>query len=132
MQWLAVQDFWRYLEAVFSNPVTAKELPQEFARFARVDKSYMKMTKRAHDTKNVLQVRTTNLCFLAQYPDNVRAKFLFSLVSYDFIDFSGGQFNIEMNKMYIACVFGTRNLQFHIILPFLYIISINTVYVDRC
>ena len=41
---------------MFSNPITAKELPQEFARFARVDKSYMKMTKRAHDTKNVLQV----------------------------------------------------------------------------
>ena len=55
-KWLAVQDFWRYLEAVFSNPITAKELPQEFSRFARVDKSYMKMTKRAHDTKNVLQV----------------------------------------------------------------------------
>ncbi|XP_028415382.1 dynein heavy chain 8, axonemal-like isoform X2 [Dendronephthya gigantea] len=54
-QWLAVQDFWRYLEAVFSNSVTAKDLPQEFARFARVDKSYMKMTKRARDTKNVLQ-----------------------------------------------------------------------------
>lgn len=88
------------------------------------------MTKRAHDTKNVLQVRTTNLCFLAQYPHNVRAKFLFSLVSYYFIDFSGGQFNIEMDKMYIACaglVFGRKKLQYHMIFPFLYIISINTV-----
>lgn len=56
-QWLAVQDFWRYLEAVFSNSITAKDLPQEFARFARVDKSYMKMAKRARETKNVLQVK---------------------------------------------------------------------------
>ena len=38
------------------NLLVLQELPQEYARFARVDKSYMKMTKRAHDTKNVLQV----------------------------------------------------------------------------
>ena len=33
-----------------------QELPQEYNRFARVDKSYMKMMKRAYETKNVLQV----------------------------------------------------------------------------
>lgn len=33
-----------------------QDLPQEYNRFARVDKSYMKMMKRAYETRNVLQV----------------------------------------------------------------------------
>ncbi|WAR07684.1 DYHG-like protein [Mya arenaria] len=53
--WLEVQDLWQYLEAVFSNQVAAKELPQEAKRFARIDKSWTKMMKRAFDTRNVLQ-----------------------------------------------------------------------------
>ena len=32
-----------------------KELPQEAKRFARIDKSWTKMMKRAFDTRNVLQ-----------------------------------------------------------------------------
>ena len=53
--WLEVQDLWQYLEAVFSLPETAKELPQEAKRFARIDKGWTKMMKRAYDTRNVLQ-----------------------------------------------------------------------------
>ncbi|XP_060567478.1 dynein axonemal heavy chain 5-like [Ruditapes philippinarum] len=53
--WLEVQDLWQYLEAVFSNQVAARELPQEAKRFARIDKSWTKMMKRAFDTRNVLQ-----------------------------------------------------------------------------
>lgn len=37
-----------------------QDLPQEYNRFARVDKSYMKMMKRAYETKNVLQVTWAN------------------------------------------------------------------------
>ena len=55
-QWLEVQDLWQYLEAVFSNNETAKELPQEAKRFSRIDKGWTKMMKRAYDTRNVLQV----------------------------------------------------------------------------
>ncbi|XP_033113255.1 dynein heavy chain 5, axonemal-like isoform X2 [Anneissia japonica] len=54
-QWLEVQDLWLYLEAVFSVPMTAKELPQEAKRFNRIDKSWTKIMKRAYDTRNVLQ-----------------------------------------------------------------------------
>lgn len=54
-QWLTVQDLWQHLEEVFSHGGTAKDLPQEYNRFARVDKSYMKMMKRAYETRNVLQ-----------------------------------------------------------------------------
>ncbi|XP_068697910.1 dynein axonemal heavy chain 8-like [Montipora foliosa] len=54
-QWLTVQDLWKHLEEVFSHSGTAKDLPQEYNRFARVDKSYMKMMKRAYETRNVLQ-----------------------------------------------------------------------------
>ncbi|XP_053397319.1 dynein axonemal heavy chain 5-like isoform X6 [Mercenaria mercenaria] len=53
--WLEVQDLWQYLEAVFSNQVAVRELPQEAKRFARIDKSWTKMMKRAFDTRNVLQ-----------------------------------------------------------------------------
>ncbi|XP_070568705.1 dynein axonemal heavy chain 5-like isoform X4 [Ptychodera flava] len=54
-QWLEVQDLWQYLEAVFSISATAKELPQEAKRFSRIDKSWIKIMKRAYDTRNVLQ-----------------------------------------------------------------------------
>ncbi|XP_070190368.1 uncharacterized protein [Littorina saxatilis] len=53
--WLEVQDHWQYLEAVFSNSVAVRELPQEAKRFARIDKGWTKMMKRAFDTRNVLQ-----------------------------------------------------------------------------
>lgn len=53
--WLEVQDLWQYLEAVFSNSVAVRELPQEAKRFARIDKGWTKMMKRAFDTRNVLQ-----------------------------------------------------------------------------
>jgi dynein heavy chain len=33
-----------------------QELPQEAKRFARIDKGWTKMMKRAFDTRNVLQV----------------------------------------------------------------------------
>ncbi|XP_064629693.1 uncharacterized protein LOC135488785 isoform X2 [Lineus longissimus] len=53
--WLEVQDLWHYLEAVFSNSAASKELPQEAKRFARIDKGWTKMMKRAYDSRNVLQ-----------------------------------------------------------------------------
>uniref|UniRef100_A0A2C9K4Z2 AAA+ ATPase domain-containing protein n=1 Tax=Biomphalaria glabrata TaxID=6526 RepID=A0A2C9K4Z2_BIOGL len=53
--WLEVQDLWQYLEAVFSNSLAVRELPQEAKRFARIDKGWTKMMKRAFDTRNVLQ-----------------------------------------------------------------------------
>jgi len=55
--WLEVQDLWQYLEEVFSDPNAAKELPQEAKKFNRIDKGWVKMMKRAYDTRNVLQVR---------------------------------------------------------------------------
>ncbi|CAG5121564.1 unnamed protein product, partial [Candidula unifasciata] len=53
--WLEVQALWQYLEAVFSNQLAVKELPQEAKRFSRIDKGWTKMMKRAFDTRNVLQ-----------------------------------------------------------------------------
>ncbi|XP_048577711.1 dynein axonemal heavy chain 8 isoform X3 [Nematostella vectensis] len=71
-QWLTVQDLWKHLEEVFSHGATAKELPQEYNRFARVDKSYMKMMKRAYETKNVLQC-----CVGGDVPKSQMLKHLF-------------------------------------------------------
>lgn len=63
--WLQVQDLWQYLEAVFSNSVTAKELQLEAKRFARTDKSWTKMMKTTYfEMRGVLQVKswsTSNL-----------------------------------------------------------------------
>ncbi|GFN75495.1 dynein beta chain, ciliary [Plakobranchus ocellatus] len=53
--WLEVQDLWQYLEAVFSNSLAVRELPQEAKRYSRIDKGWTKMMKRAFDTRNVLQ-----------------------------------------------------------------------------
>ncbi|XP_055954878.1 dynein axonemal heavy chain 8 [Patella vulgata] len=64
--WLEVQDVWQYLEAVFSNSLAVKELPQEAKRFARNDKTWTKMMKRAFDTRNVLQC-----CYGGEVPRGV-------------------------------------------------------------
>lgn len=54
-EWLTTQDLWQYLEAVFSQEKASKELPQEVKRFARIDKGWTKMMKRAAETRSVLQ-----------------------------------------------------------------------------
>ncbi|CAK8694917.1 unnamed protein product [Clavelina lepadiformis] len=64
--WLETQDLWLDLEAVFSDHVTAKELPQEAKRFSMVDKSYVKLVRRAYDTKNILQC-----CYGGEVPKGV-------------------------------------------------------------
>jgi dynein heavy chain len=53
--WLEVQYLWIYIESVFSNSSTVKEMPAEAKRFARVDKSWIRSQKQSFDMKSVLQ-----------------------------------------------------------------------------
>jgi dynein heavy chain len=54
-QWIAVQNLWVYMEAVFSSGDIAKQLPQEAKRYNGIDKSFMKITAKALEVSNCVE-----------------------------------------------------------------------------
>ena len=46
---------WHNLEAVFNNPMTSREFPEEAVKFASIHKRWLKLMRDTYQTKNVLQ-----------------------------------------------------------------------------
>eukprot|EP00003_Mantamonas_plastica_P000098 TRINITY_DN1008_c0_g3_i1.p1 TRINITY_DN1008_c0_g3~~TRINITY_DN1008_c0_g3_i1.p1 ORF type:complete len:1912 (+),score=670.21 TRINITY_DN1008_c0_g3_i1:589-5736(+) len=59
-QWQDVQNRWTYLEAVFSSPSIAKQLPHEAKRFALIDQKFIKIMTKAYEIRNVIQCCYSN------------------------------------------------------------------------
>lgn len=53
-RWLAVQNMWTYMEAVFSGGDIVKQLPVEAKRFAGIDRSFVKVVAAARDARSVV------------------------------------------------------------------------------
>ncbi len=50
-----VQRLWNNLEAVFNTPKTVHDFSGEAVKFASIHKRWIKLMKKAHDVKNILQ-----------------------------------------------------------------------------
>lgn len=53
-RWLAVQNMWTYMEAVFSGGDIVKQLPIEAKRFAGIDRSFVKVVAAARGARSVV------------------------------------------------------------------------------
>ncbi|TGZ71294.1 hypothetical protein CRM22_002727 [Opisthorchis felineus] len=53
--WVAVQQKWMYLEAIFMGGDVAKQLPNEAKRFETIDKMFRKIMKQTQETQYVMK-----------------------------------------------------------------------------
>eukprot|EP01065_Artemidia_motanka_P041381 TRINITY_DN5358_c0_g5_i2.p1 TRINITY_DN5358_c0_g5~~TRINITY_DN5358_c0_g5_i2.p1 ORF type:complete len:1991 (+),score=712.52 TRINITY_DN5358_c0_g5_i2:84-6056(+) len=57
-EWVNLQKSWMYLEFIFSSDDIKKQLPEESRLFARTDKDFRALMRRAHENPKIINIST--------------------------------------------------------------------------
>jgi dynein heavy chain len=68
-EWMTCQRNWMYLESIFGQGDIQKQLPDEAAKFLKVDQFWKETMRATHKAPNVVEAATTDEGLLKKFAD---------------------------------------------------------------